>query len=192
MNCWLNHVIGVTVTYSSSIYILWLWETCRFSNVCPLEGQVLDQFMFPCFLFPWSLQMGWTRWPLKIPSNPNYSMILTCWLDCFKFYVPSLRSVFSQDTPGSTTKPNFIPTTYVKVVCTGHKDLILLIQWKVLSTSPPAHYSRGHTDVLQPTTATGVWSSCTSEQDSNSATPFAAESGHHSTGWLPATPEKKG
>ena len=25
---------------------------------------------------PCSLQGGWTRWPLKVPSNPNYSMIL--------------------------------------------------------------------------------------------------------------------
>ena len=28
--------------------------------------------------YPCSLQEGWTRWPLKVPSKQNYSMILSC------------------------------------------------------------------------------------------------------------------
>ena len=32
---------------------------------------------------PCSFQAGWTRWPLKVPSNPTHSMILWPFLYCF-------------------------------------------------------------------------------------------------------------
>ena len=44
-----------------------LWATC-------------SSWRCPC-----SLQGGWTRWPLKVPSNPNYSMILFCGSLLFQF-----------------------------------------------------------------------------------------------------------
>jgi len=31
---------------------------------------------WPSWRCPCSLQRGWTKWPLKVPSKPNYSMIL--------------------------------------------------------------------------------------------------------------------
>ena len=31
---------------------------------------------WPSWRCPWLLSGGWTRWPLKVPSNPNYSTIL--------------------------------------------------------------------------------------------------------------------
>lgn len=51
------------------------WETCSFYNVCPLEMQVLDHYVFASFPFLCSLQEGWIRQPLRVPSHPELSMI---------------------------------------------------------------------------------------------------------------------
>ena len=49
---------------------------------CPIPGNIQGQFGLgseqPDLVedVPAHCRGGWTRWPLKVPSNPNYSMIL--------------------------------------------------------------------------------------------------------------------
>ena len=72
--CWSRNRGGHRNEPRAGTALLWR-QAERVGAVQPREETGLWETWSSCRC-PCSLQGGWTRWSLKVPSNPNYSMIL--------------------------------------------------------------------------------------------------------------------
>lgn len=79
-----NNISGTTVLQMCLLWLHWWWWRCTclifpgISHPWKYSGSDWTRFwaIWSSWRSPCSLQGGWAKWPLKVLSKPNYSMIL--------------------------------------------------------------------------------------------------------------------